>query len=56
MAIFRFILGIAVGAASSLSPMYLAEISPDSLRSANINKNAIFIVLVNSVPLLSMLF
>ena len=45
MAIFRFILGIAVGAASSLSPMYLAEISPDSLRSANVNKNAIFIVL-----------
>ena len=41
MAIFRFILGIAVGAASSLSPMYLAEISPDSLRSANVNKNAI---------------
>ncbi|MBU7547407.1 sugar porter family MFS transporter [Leuconostoc mesenteroides] len=45
MSIFRFILGIAVGAASSLSPMYLAEISPDNLRSANVNKNAIFIVL-----------
>ena len=25
--------------------MYLAEISPDNLRSANVNKNAIFIVL-----------
>ncbi|MDF8375707.1 sugar porter family MFS transporter [Weissella paramesenteroides] len=45
MSIFRFILGIAVGAASSLSPMYLAEISPDESRSASINKNAIFIVL-----------
>ncbi|MGX6466602.1 sugar porter family MFS transporter [Leuconostoc falkenbergense] len=45
MSIFRFVLGIAVGAASSLSPMYLAEISPDNLRSANVNKNAIFIVL-----------
>ncbi|MFT8406502.1 sugar porter family MFS transporter [Liquorilactobacillus nagelii] len=45
MSIFRFILGIAVGAASSLSPMYLAEISPENLRAANINKNAIFIVL-----------
>lgn len=45
MSIFRFVLVIAVGAASSLSPMYLAEISPDNLRSANVNKNAIFIVL-----------
>lgn len=45
MSIFRFILGVAVGAASSLSPMYLAEISPDESRSASINKNAIFIVL-----------
>jgi sugar porter (SP) family MFS transporter len=45
MSLFRFILGIAVGAASSLSPMYLAEISPQKMRVANINKNAIFIVL-----------
>ncbi|WP_439425661.1 sugar porter family MFS transporter [Oenococcus alcoholitolerans] len=42
--IFRFLLGIAVGAASSLSPMYLAEISPAPVRSANVNKNAVFIV------------
>ncbi|MFT8879450.1 MAG: sugar porter family MFS transporter [Oenococcus sp.] len=45
MAIFRFILGLAVGAASSLSPMYLAEISPEAVRAFNVNKNAIFIVL-----------
>ncbi|WP_057895988.1 sugar porter family MFS transporter [Liquorilactobacillus oeni] len=45
MAIFRFILGLAVGAASSLSPMFLAEISPTQVRANNVNKNAIFIVL-----------
>ncbi|QAS69313.1 sugar porter family MFS transporter [Oenococcus sicerae] len=45
MAIFRFILGLAVGAASSLSPMYLAEISPEPVRTNNVNKNAIFIVM-----------
>ncbi|MCH8632430.1 MULTISPECIES: MFS transporter [Lactobacillaceae] len=45
MSIFRFISEIAVGVASSLSPMYLAEISPNESRSASINKNAIFIVL-----------
>ncbi|MCT0953647.1 MFS transporter [Weissella cibaria] len=45
ISIFRFILGIAVGAASTLSPMYLAEISPEESRSASIDKNAIFIVL-----------
>lgn len=45
MAAFRFVLGIAVGAASSLSPMYLSEISPAPVRTDNVNKNAIFIVL-----------
>ncbi|MDN6901082.1 sugar porter family MFS transporter [Oenococcus sicerae] len=45
MTVFRFILGLAVGAASSLSPMYLAEISPEPVRTINVNKNAIFIVL-----------
>ncbi len=45
MAVFRFVLGIAVGAASSLSPMYLSEISPAPVRTDNVNKNAIFIVL-----------
>nr|WP_080290168.1 sugar porter family MFS transporter [Oenococcus oeni] len=45
MSFFRFALGLSVGAASSLSPMYLAEISPEPVRTINVNKNAIFIVL-----------
>ncbi|KRN30688.1 sugar porter family MFS transporter [Liquorilactobacillus mali] len=45
MASFRFILGVAVGAASGISPMYLAEISPRAVRTVNVNKNAIAIVL-----------
>lgn len=44
MTIARFVLGLAVGAASSLSPMYLAEISPRSVRTVNVNRNAVFIV------------
>ncbi|MFT9005099.1 MAG: sugar porter family MFS transporter [Liquorilactobacillus hordei] len=45
MAFFRFVLGIAVGAASGISPMYLAEISPKAVRTVNVNKNAVAIVL-----------
>lgn len=41
----RFILGLSVGVASSLSPLYLNEISPDRLKAQNVNKNAIAIVL-----------
>lgn len=41
----RFILGLSVGVASSLSPLYLNEISPDKLKAKNVNKNAIAIVL-----------
>ncbi|MDN2453680.1 sugar porter family MFS transporter [Lactobacillus sp. UCMA15818] len=45
MTSFRFVLGVAVGAASGISPMYLAEISPKAVRTVNVNKNAIAIVL-----------
>lgn len=43
--ISRFILGLSVGCASSLSPLYLNEVSPDVLQTQNVNKNAIAIVL-----------
>lgn len=43
--ISRFILGLSVGCASSLSPLYLDEISPDRLKTKNVNKNAIAIVM-----------
>nr|WP_311407061.1 sugar porter family MFS transporter [Liquorilactobacillus uvarum] len=43
--IFRTILGLSVGCASDLAPMYLAEISPSEWRSQNVNKNAIAIVI-----------
>ncbi|KRM96460.1 major facilitator superfamily permease [Liquorilactobacillus aquaticus DSM 21051] len=42
---FRTILGLSVGCASDLAPMYLAEISPREQRSRNVNKNAIAIVI-----------
>ncbi len=41
----RFVLGLSVGVASSLSPLYLNEISPERLKAQNVNKNAIAIVL-----------
>ncbi len=41
----RFILGLSVGCASSLSPLYLNEISPNKLKAENVNKNAIAIVI-----------
>ena len=43
--ISRFILGLSVGCASSLSPLYLNEVSPETLEAQNVNKNAIGIVL-----------
>ncbi|WEV37939.1 sugar porter family MFS transporter [Lactobacillus sp. ESL0677] len=42
--ISRFILGLSVGCASSLSPLYLNEISPDKLKAENVNKNSKAIV------------
>ncbi|KRL05881.1 sugar porter family MFS transporter [Liquorilactobacillus oeni] len=45
LVIFRFILGLAVGAVSGLSPMYLSEISTPDRVDQNVNKNAIAIVL-----------
>lgn len=44
LVIFRFILGLSVGCASSLAPLYLNEISPNPLKSLNVNKNSIAIV------------
>ncbi|MFT8359735.1 MAG: sugar porter family MFS transporter [Liquorilactobacillus satsumensis] len=41
----RFVLGIAVGAVSGLSPMYLSEISTPEKIDRNVNRNAIAIVL-----------
>ncbi|MDF7638057.1 sugar porter family MFS transporter [Lactobacillus sp. ESL0791] len=40
----RFILGLSVGCASSLSPLYLNEVSPDKLKEENVNKNSKAIV------------
>ena len=45
LSIFRFILGLSVGCASSLAPVYLNEISPDRYKSQNVNKNAVAIVI-----------
>lgn len=41
----RFILGLSVGCASSLSPLYLNEISPNRLKARDVNKNAVAIIL-----------
>ena len=41
----RFIAGIGVGMASMLSPMYIAEISPASMRGRNVAINQLTIVL-----------
>ncbi|GAJ25392.1 sugar transporter [Liquorilactobacillus sucicola DSM 21376 = JCM 15457] len=43
--VFRAVLGVSVGCASDLAPMYLAEISPSEWRSQNVNKNAVAIVI-----------
>ena len=43
--VFRFILGSSVGSASNLSPMYLSELSPETVRARNVNRNAIAIVI-----------
>ncbi|GBG95152.1 major facilitator superfamily transporter [Ligilactobacillus salitolerans] len=44
LVLFRFILGLSVGSASDLSPMYLSELSPVGSRTGNVNRNAIAIV------------
>ncbi len=43
--VFRFIGGLAVGAASMLSPMYIAEISPAKHRGALVSLNQLTIVM-----------
>jgi sugar porter (SP) family MFS transporter len=42
--LMRFIAGIGVGMASMLSPMYIAEISPSSIRGRNVAINQLTIV------------
>lgn len=43
--IMRFIAGIGVGMASMLSPLYIAEVSPASIRGRNVSINQLTIVI-----------
>lgn len=45
LAIWRFTQGISVGAASVLSPMYIAEVSPPSVRGRLVSFNQLAIIL-----------
>lgn len=45
LVIFRFLAGIAVGAASILSPMYIAEICPAHMRGRMVSLNQLTIVI-----------
>src|SRR5690606_36868706 len=45
LAVWRFAQGVGVGAASVLSPMYIAEIAPASVRGRLVSANQLSIVL-----------
>ena len=44
LAVFRFVLGLAVGGASATVPVYLAEVSPAETRGSMVSRNEVMIV------------